>query len=171
VIRATTSDVFSVSAGLVNADNTMETGATVNYTIRVASDDSEQVASTGMTESAVVSGLYYVNLTIATAGDYRAYISSAGFPSVTEDIEITPAISDIATLSTDVKRLLGLTHENVYIDTTVYDAQGNLTSGRLRTYSVAGSVGTDSDVLATYTITAVTAGAINQFTNFKVVKQ
>ena len=72
MIRATTSDVFSVSAGLVNADNTMETGATVNYTIRVASDDSEQVASTGMTESAVVSGLYYVNLTIATAGDYRA---------------------------------------------------------------------------------------------------
>jgi len=72
-------------------------------------------------------------------------------------------------LETEVARILGLSHENVYIDTTVYDANDNLTSARLRIYSVAGSVGTGSDVLATYTLTAVGSGA-GKFTTWKQVK-
>ena len=72
-------------------------------------------------------------------------------------------------LESGLSRILGLSHENVYIDTTVYDANDNLTSARLRIYSVAGSVGTGSDVLATYTLTAVGSGA-GKFTTWKQVK-
>jgi hypothetical protein len=44
-----------------------------------------------------------------------------------------------------------------------------MTSARLRTYSVAGSVGTDNDVLASYTVTA-TYDASGNMVTFKVVK-
>jgi hypothetical protein len=56
-----------------------------------------------------------------------------------------------------VARLLGLAQENYYLDQTSYDTYNGiklLTSGRMRVYSQAGSVGTGSDVIATYTITA-----------------
>lgn len=76
---------------------------------------------------------------------------------------------DDSSLETDVKRLLGLVHENVYIDTTTYDVDDNLISGRLRIYSEASSVGTASDVIGTYTIT-VTADGAGKFTNWKMVK-
>ena len=75
----------------------------------------------------------------------------------------------VDTITADVKRVLGLSHENIYIDNTSYDAYGNLSSARLRIYSVAGSVGTGSDVVATYTITC-NGSAPGRFTNWKQVK-
>jgi len=77
--------------------------------------------------------------------------------------------SIVDTITADVKRVLGLSHENIYIDTTIYDAWGNLSSARLRVYSVAGSVGTGADVLSTYTITANGTGT-GKFTYWKQVK-
>lgn len=71
---------------------------------------------------------------------------------------------------TDVKRLLGLVHENVYFDNPTYDGVGNLATMRMRTYSVAGSVGTGSDVLATYNVTVTAAGQLGKFVTFKMVK-
>lgn len=70
----------------------------------------------------------------------------------------------------EINRILGLVHENTYIDQPGYDDNKNLTSARLRVYSVAGSVGTDNDVLATYTITAVGDGA-GKFSSWKQIKQ
>lgn len=71
-----------------------------------------------------------------------------------------------------VLRALGLMQENYYMDQTSYtDYNGAklLNSARIRIYSVAGSVGTGNDVLATYTITAVwSAGAVQ---TYQVVKQ
>jgi hypothetical protein len=67
------------------------------------------------------------------------------------------------------KRLLGLLHENISIDEPVYDEHGNLSGARVRIYSEAGSVGTDSDVLASYTITAP-SDAPGQFTTWNQVK-
>ena len=51
-------------------------------------------------------------------------------------------------------RALGLLQENQYIDTYTFNDDGAALTFRLRTYSVAGSVGTDNDVLATYNCTA-----------------
>lgn len=75
-------------------------------------------------------------------------------------------------LAANISRILGLTQENYYMDQTSYtDYNGAklLNSARIRIYSVAGSVGTTNDVLATYTITAVwSAGSVQ---TYKVVKQ
>jgi hypothetical protein len=67
-----------------------------------------------------------------------------------------------------LKRVLGLTQENQFIDTTTHDSKGNMLTGRLRIYSVAGSVGTDNDVTATYTITATYIGT--NLATYKMVK-
>ena len=53
-----------------------------------------------------------------------------------------------------VIRTLGLVHHNVYIDNPTYDEYGNMTSGRVRIYSDAASVGTNNNVIDTYLITS-----------------
>jgi hypothetical protein len=58
--------------------------------------------------------------------------------------------------------------ENQYIDQNVYNVDGHLTSARVRLYSNPSSVGTDSDVIATYTMTAVWSG--DEMTSYKMVK-
>ena len=72
--------------------------------------------------------------------------------SIESKIDIIDTVLDATKVL--VERVLGLSQEDYYIDTTVYDANENMTSCRIRTYSVAASVGTDDNVLATYTMTA-----------------
>lgn len=75
--------------------------------------------------------------------------------------------ADIVTLQGFMNRVLGLTQENQAIDQMVYTS-GRLTSSRIRIYSSAGSVGTDNDVLATYTMTATYDG--ENLDSYQVVK-
>jgi len=77
--------------------------------------------------------------------------------------------SNVSTLLTYTLRVLGLSQENTYMDTTTFDSNNNMTSMRLRIYSVAGSVGTASDVLATYTITS-TFNVDSELQTYKMVK-
>ena len=68
--------------------------------------------------------------------------------------------------------MLGLGQSNYALDDMVYiDYQGVplLTSGRIRIYENAVSVGTDNDVINTYQITSVWSG--NELQDYKVVKQ
>jgi hypothetical protein len=74
----------------------------------------------------------------------------------------------VDSIATKVSRLMGLSHENIYIDNPVYDVSGNLASARVRIYSNKDSVGTTSDVMETYTITAVGNG-VGKFTTWKQV--
>jgi len=74
---------------------------------------------------------------------------------------------DLDNLETLIERTLGMNQENFYIDNTVFSS-GNMTSCRSRIYSVAGSVGSASDVLATYTMTAGYSG--DEMTTYKMVK-
>lgn len=76
-----------------------------------------------------------------------------------------------STVSDNVVRTLGLAQENYYLDNMVYTTWSGiklLTDGRLRTYSVAGSVGTGSDVTATYQITSTWVN--DELNTYKVVK-
>ena len=98
MIRATKSNAFTVSCTLVNADNSMQTGATVTYSLRNSADVEQSSGS--FIESGL--GIYYVNLTLATNGDYRIYIASAGYPSVTEDIEVSEDSTNITACKTDL---------------------------------------------------------------------
>ncbi len=74
---------------------------------------------------------------------------------------------DFDNLETLIERTLGMNQENFYIDNTVF-ASGNMTSCRIRIYSVAGSVGSASDVIATYNMTAGYSG--DEMTTYKMVK-
>jgi len=77
-----------------------------------------------------------------------------------------------------VKRALGLIHENIFIDETVYDANGQMTSGRVRLFNSKTDVdaatdggspppgGTDPEHFAAYLITVVWEG-LNQYKIFK----
>ena len=71
--------------------------------------------------------------------------------------------------SDDLKRALGLLDENSSLDQQVYNVDHKLTSARKRIYSNKLSVGTDSDVLATYNIFAEWDGTA--LTSYKMVKQ
>ena len=78
------------------------------------------------------------------------------------------AISD---MDASLLRAVGLMQENYYLDQTVYTTYNGvklLTSGRLRTYTDAISVGTSSNVLATYTIAATWSN--DELSSYKVTK-
>ena len=78
----------------------------------------------------------------------------------------TEAKQDAAAAS--LARVLGLVQENTYFDNFVWST-GRCTSFRMRIYSVAASVGTASDVLATYTVT-MSYAADGKPSSYKVVK-
>ena len=97
--------------------------------------------------------------------------------AVTDNLPDGGALSSLGTataqttINNNLLRALGLVQENQYIDTYVFDTNipfPRVTSFRLRTYSVAGSVGSASNVLATYTGT-VTYGT-DGIASYKLVK-
>ena len=89
----------------------------------------------------------------------------------TAEFEISIIQKAATEIQVKLDRILGLTQENQYLDQTVYtNYQGIklLTSGRIRSYSSAGSVGTDNDVIAIYNITTTWNG--DEMTSYKVIK-
>jgi len=76
---------------------------------------------------------------------------------------------DISDINDNVIKTLGLVHHNFYIDQASYDEHGNMISARVRIYSDAASVGTASNVIETYLITA-DATACGQFNYWTQVK-
>jgi hypothetical protein len=103
------------------------------------------------------------NATLYAYTDADNIFSVANF-SVINDEEVSQS-----NVSSDLKRALGLMHENIYIDLPVYDSDNNLVSARVRIYSQASSVGTTSDIIGTYLITANSAGA-GKFTTWSQTK-
>ena len=104
--------------------------------------------------------------TVTTVSDKTDYALTAAYDAAQTAAQATA----LATVAADVLRTLGLAQENQCIDDVTTDISGRMTSARLRTYSVAGSVGTANDVLATYTITATYTGTEEAPTTYKVVK-
>jgi len=155
---------------LIKSDGySFETTATITYKILDASGTVEVVSSqsavyntnTGSyTDTLVPSaswptqevGAYLIAWSIADTDD--------DFPTIiTEPLEI--AIDKLK-----IDRILGLVHENMYIDQTVFDAEGNMISARLRIYENSANVGTATGVLAAYRITANSTGP-GKFTSWK----
>jgi hypothetical protein len=154
---------------------TPATGLNPTIRIRDLSDNSLVVTDAVMTE---VGDGHYVYDYIAYDLDKNYAIRSdgggtlpnadrykyAGNENYIEDIQ-----AGLVIIQSDLKRVLGLMHENIYIDQPVFDGDGNLTSARVRIYSAPGSVGTTSDVIGTYEITAPGDGA-GKFTSWKQVR-
>ena len=70
----------------------------------------------------------------------------------TDDVLVDSA--DMSDIYEIVRRTLGLVHHNIYIDNPTYDDFGNMVSARVRIYSDAASIGTDSNVIESYIITS-----------------
>ncbi len=104
--------------------------------------------------------------TVTTVSDKTGYALTAAYDAA----QTAAQAAALSTVAADVLRTLGLAQENQHIDNVTTDISGRMTSARLRTYSVAGSVGTASDVLATYTITATYTGAEEAPTTYSVVR-
>ena len=58
-----------------------------------------------------------------------------------------------------IMKVLGLVHQNIMIDATQYDDDGNLISARVTLWENAADVGTSNNILATYNMTCNTSGA------------
>jgi hypothetical protein len=71
-------------------------------------------------------------------------------------------------ISNNLKKALGLMHENIFIDLPVYDTDNNLVSARVRIYSDAASVGTGNNVIGTYLISSTGEGP-GKFTNWSQI--
>ncbi len=68
-----------------------------------------------------------------------------------------------------LKRIVGLVHENIYIDNPTFDSDGNMTAARLRIYSDPLDVGTDTNVIGTYQISAPGDGP-GKFTSWSQIR-
>lgn len=147
-------DDATISYSIYNESNTLEvSGGTVTYNSQLGSYI--DVINPDVDWPSQESGVYYVKWNISgTTEDY---------PNIaTEELHIE-------SYDNKLNRLLGLSHENTYIDQPVYDKWDNLQSARLRVYSDSDSVGTDSNVLATYTMTAESFDE-GKFNTWKQVK-
>jgi hypothetical protein len=85
------------------------------------------------------------------------------------DTIVSEAISE--EVGPTLLRMLGLLQENQYLDNTTYitfNGQKLLSTGRIRTYSDAISVGTINNVIATYQITTSWSG--DEMQSYKVVR-
>ena len=163
------------------------TGLSPTITIYKLSDSSKVIDTASMTE--IADGFYKYNFSDRDLAEAYSYICDSVDLSGTEqyalgDIEA----NDVATLvwdelisshvtdgtfgyqiNSDLKRVLGLLSENIYIDNPDYDNDGNLSTARVRIYSDAVSVGTESNVIGTYETTSEGSG-IGRFTYWKQVK-
>ncbi|RLA02070.1 MAG: hypothetical protein DRQ42_01645 [Gammaproteobacteria bacterium] len=82
------------------------------------------------------------------------------------------AVADAVWADDVALRMLGLMQENHHMDQTVYQTYNEIkqmTSARIRLYSDAVSVGTDSNVIATYLVTSTWTD--DEMDDIKIVKQ
>ena len=164
---------------LIKADLSYEESATVTYSIY--NSDMTTIAVTGSTSFNSTLNSYTDTLTTSEWANQETnnYILVWTISNVTlfssTMVEDLILLSDndsniINTMALDIKRVLGLMHENMSIDNTVYDRYYNLIQARLRIYSDSASVGTDNDVIGTYTIDcdATRAGSFSTWKQTRV---
>ena len=110
----------------------------------------------------VTNGLYSVSYTPTTIGFYNVIydfylddtrLDLAGYEKTGEVLEVSDS-------KTNITRLLGLSHHNSYIDNTVYNTDGKLTSARVRAYNSAvnAAAHTATGLLHQWTVAATFSG-------------
>ena len=98
---------------------------------------------------------------------YVVVVNALYFPAGKSDDIVVDDVS-LSGVYDVVIKTLGLVHNNIYIDEAIYDDFGNMTSARVRIYSDAASVGSNSNVIESYLITA-DAQACGQFSYWQQV--
>jgi hypothetical protein len=116
--------------------------------------------SRGRYESAFVptrSGTYVAVFTVYS--DPGRTVEDVSYPREQEQITVTN--DNLDGISEKLTRLLGLSHENAFIDNTIYDTSGQLVSARLRIFdsrehaAAATDGGNETDgLIAVYEVTS-----------------
>jgi hypothetical protein len=145
---------------------------TIGYTLYNA-DGSEYRARTtnGVYSLGTSAGVYGANITFVDDWHGSILWDTGDIINVgwaTEDFNGN-SFKYITDINTDVEKILGLVHSNIYMDNPSYDSDDNLSSLRIRIYSSAASVGTTNDVISTYNVTSVGDGS-GKFTSWKQVE-
>ena len=161
---------IAMTLQLLKSDYEPDENATVTYKI-IDKDLTEVVSSQTATYSSTTES-YIDNLDVSvdwTTQDIGSYyilwaVTDTNYFSslYTEDLQIVLN-------ETDVKKILGLVHHNIYMDEPLYDVHDNLISLRSRIYSDSASVGTDNNVISTYTVTS-DGSDIGKFTYWQQVE-
>ena len=147
---------------ILNFNDPSKTGLILVLTVFKKTSDNSNVTPPAISE--LDSGFYKFSFDIDSVDSDIYFVATDGSNTLTGVV----SIADNSNVQVQLDRILGLTKENQAIDANVYDGNGNLTSSRLRTYTDSASVGTASNVLATYVMTATYTG--NQLDTFEVVK-
>lgn len=147
---------------VLNFNDITKTGLSLSFTVfNQVSDDSSLIAPTILELS---NGFYKFSYDIALLNTDIYYVATDGGSNIlTGSLEYInlPSINDL------ILRILGLNHENIYIDNTIYDGNNNLLNCRIRIYSNNTDVGTNLSVIATYNMISTYVG--NNLNTFEVV--
>lgn len=158
---------------LIKSDGvSVEEDATVSYRVFDASATVEVVASQTASYNSITQS--YIDTLAPSASwtnqDVGHYLVVWSVDDTTDDFNsVYTEQLNINIDKNKIDRILGLVHENIFIDQTVFDEYGNMTSARLRVYDTAANVSTDNGVIGAYRITAQPNGP-GKFTRWKQVK-
>lgn len=163
---------ISLNLTLVNNDGNPEDDADISYSI-YDTDNNEVLSNNDVPFNEQLGsyidvidpwdnqeeGIYYINWIIEnTTEDYPntatevLYIENynENLDNIYDDTQ--NIITDLDSKGEKLDKILGLLHQNIYIDETEYDNYENLIKAKIRIYSDSSSVGSDSNILATYRI-------------------
>jgi hypothetical protein len=130
-------------------------------------DSDNNLSLLTVTVSGLGSGHYVASYTPDTIGTWFLTVYHSVYFPWGKSGETQVNTYDIDTIGVDIKRLLGLSQENYYLDQVVWNTFKQMTSGRIRVYTDSASVGSDINVLDTYNITA-TYDSASKLVDYKV---
>ena len=131
----TSEDEAIISYGIFNPNNELLTSGTLEYNSELNSYNKVIEPWDNQIE-----GNYYIKYEISNTSEEFAH-------TVTEELYIE-------SYDEKLSKILGLVHENIFINDPTYDDYGNMIGATLRIYSDSASVGTTSNIIGTYKITA-----------------
>jgi len=163
-------DVIATAVGVIQASTDNLPADPASEGLATANKDEilDAVAAVGVTASAidarlpsdpadasVVAGLIAAVSTKVDAVDDMLDTEMPALTAAVAAVKVDTAAALVA-----LAKMLGLSSENTYRDTTVYDGDGNLTSARLRAYDSAANATTHgaTGLLYTWTFTATYSG-------------
>ena len=115
-------------------------------------------------------GRYRLSLTPDLPGKWYLIVSHPLHFPWGKESEIIISKNDIDSIAELLLRSIGLMQENYYLDSNMFDTQGNLISSRIRLYDSAVNVGSDTGVEYTYSVSATYIPGTNILSTYKVIK-
>ena len=164
--------VINIDTGRYNITGivplSMPTDSITNISIEatVSGIAGKAIVDTFRTEDISISELY--DLVDSNPSSIISGIENSAI--IAKELTSQSILNDITLIQLDLKRLLGLMHENIYIDLATYDMDGNMIAARVRIYSDPDSVGTINNIIGEYEIScdAISPGKFNSWKQIKI---